>query len=101
MDFLLQKQGGTGQLLPNGTPGEIERSARAASLMQWWYTSVDPDERLATALKRYLVDWLQSTEGAKAEGVASRAMSSGFIGLVAADMIQPWSTFVQPRHAPP
>jgi hypothetical protein len=97
--FLLQKQGPTGQLLPGGTPGEIERSPRSASLMQWWYMAVDPtNERLAMALKKYLVDWLQSEEGAKAEGVASRAMSSGFIGLVAADLIQPWSTFVQPRY---
>ena len=47
---------------------------------------------------KYLVDWLQSSEGAAKEGVASKALPSGFIGLVAADMIQPWATFVKGQY---
>ena len=45
-----------------------------------------------------MVDWLQSPEGAAAEGVADISLSSAFIGLVAADLIQPWSTFVHTGH---
>lgn len=105
IDFLLTKQGASGALLPDGTEGEIDRSARAASLLQWWAMNVDPtNATITTALSRYLVDWLQSDEGAAKEGVASRALSSGFIGLVAADLIQPWATFVRAggpsAHAP-
>jgi hypothetical protein len=96
--FLLAKQGPSGALLPNGTSGEIYRSARAASLMQWWYMNVEPSsEKVASAISRYVVDWLQSEEGSATEGVASRALPSGFIGLVAADLIQPWATFVKGR----
>ena len=62
-------QGESGALLPNGTTGEIRRSARAASLLQvrsdrrtrstwpdaharqWWHSAVDPrDDRVANAL---------------------------------------------------
>ena len=94
--FLLAKQGATGALLPDGTRGEIDRSARATTLLQWWYMNVEPsNERLAHAVSRYVVSWLQSEEGAAKEGVAARALSSGFIGLVAADLIQPWATFVR------
>lgn len=94
IEYLLSKQGRSGALLPNGSTGEIRRSARAASLMQWWYSVVDPrDERVARALGHYLVDWLQSDAGAKTEGVAEMALSSGFIGLAVADLIKPWCTF--------
>lgn len=96
INFLLSKQGPSGALLPNGTSGEIYRSARATSLMQWWYMNVEPsNEKLAQAISRYVVDWLQSDEGAAKEGVASKALPSGFIGLVVADLIQPWATFVK------
>ena len=96
IDFLLMKQGPSGALLPNGTAGEIYRSARATSLMQWWFMNIEPsNEKLARAISRYVVDWLQSAEGAAKEGVAARALPSGFIGLVAADLIQPWATFVE------
>ena len=93
-------QGPSGALLTNSTSGEIYRSARAASLLQWWYSAVDPsDERVADAVSKYVVSWLQSAAGAATEGVASHALSSGFIGLVAADLMQPWATFVRPSAA--
>ena len=96
ISFLLAKQGASGALLPDGTSGEIDRSARAASLMQWWYMNVEPsNEKLASAISSYLVGWLQSDAGAAKEGVANRSLSSGFIGLVCADLIQPWATFVR------
>lgn len=100
VEFLLREQGPSGALLTNSTAGEIYRSARAASLLQWWYSAVDPsDERVADAVSKYVVSWLQSAAGAATEGVASHALSSGFIGLVAADLMQPWATFVRPPSA--
>jgi hypothetical protein len=97
IEYLLRMQGANGALLPNGSTGEIRRSARAVSLLHWWYSSVDPtDERVARAVSKYTVDWLQSDEGAKAEGVAEMSLSSGFIGLAVADLIKPWSTFTKP-----
>ena len=37
-----------------GTQGEIQRSARAASLLQLWLTAVDPtDATVAAALDKY------------------------------------------------
>ena len=66
--------------------------------MQWWYMNVEPSNEKLAQGSRYVVDWLQSDEGAAKEGVMSKALFSGFIGLVVADLIQPWATFVK---APP
>lgn len=94
--YLLAKQGADGALLPDGTPGEVQRSPRAISLLQWWYRHVHADIRVANALERY-VGWLQTPSGAKASGLNTLALSTGFIGLALADLIEPWVTFAAPQ----
>ena len=106
VDYILRKQaeGKSGALLPKGTQGEILRSARAASLLHWWYVAVDPtDERLPKALEAYLVTWLGSAAGATVEGLNSYALSTGFIGLTIADLVEPtaWASFAKWRPAAP
>ena len=102
VQYILRSQanGTSGALLPQGTQGEIQRSSRAASLLQLWLTAVDPtDATVAAALDKYLVKWLGSEAGFKAEGLNNYALSTGFVGLVLADMIAPseWVTFVRWR----
>lgn len=92
VEYVLAQQAPSGALLPNGTSGEVQRSPRAASLLQWWLLNGSPDARVADALERY-VGWLSTDEGAKASGLNALALSTGFIGLALADLIEPWVTF--------
>eukprot|EP00937_MAST-01D_sp_MAST-1D-sp2_P006044 g6044.t1 len=104
VEYLLAKAASntSGALLPAATgvtQGEVLRSARAASLLQWWYAAAAPaerDARIPRALEAYLVRWLGSAAGAAEEGVCRYATSTGFVGLVLADMIGEgsWPTFV-------
>jgi len=105
IEYILGRQdASSGALLPgNATSsaalrGEIQRSARAASLLQWWHQAVDPaDERLPAAVDKY-IRWLGTEAGAANEGLNSWALPTGFIGLVIADLVDPsWPTFTSWR----
>jgi hypothetical protein len=106
IEYMLAKQAAdpSGALLPMGpkfpdvTTGEVYRSPRAASLLQFWHQQIKPDARIPDALDKYFTSWLGSDAGKRAEGFCSWAISTGFIALAAADLIQPWSTFAA---APP
>ena len=109
------------ELGPGGfTPsGDAQRSPRAVSLLQWYQARVapagSPDPVVAKAIGKYISFLLNPTK-MKAFGVAPKDMPhcgcgcngacppgrgdflpamlvSGFVGLAAADLIQPWSTF--------
>ena len=106
IEYVLGRQdASSGALLPgnatNSTErGEIQRSARAASLLQWWHQAVDPaDERPPEAITKY-VSWLRTEAGAANEGLNNWALPTGFIGLMVADLVEPsWPTFTSWRPA--
>jgi len=109
IEYVLGRQdASSGALLPGNSTnnstlrGEIQRSARAASLLQWWHQAVDPtDERLSAAITNY-ISWLGTETGAANEGLNSWALPTGFIGLMVADLVEPsWPTFTSWRPANP
>ena len=93
---------------PGGfTPSaDARRSPRAVSLLQWYQAKVmppgSPDPVVAKAIDKYVAFLLNPTK-MKEFGVMSKDITSpdalsgmlvsGFVGLAAADLIQPWSTF--------
>jgi hypothetical protein len=94
--YLLDKQGESGILIVNGTQGEQQRSPRALSLWQWYLQNVkdeDPKflDRIQSGTNKYIQFIYNNFDK---YGLNQYALVSGFVGLVLADMIDPWVTFV-------
>ena len=68
VELVLATQAASGELLPGGTSGEVQRSPRAASLLQWWFANGRADPRVADALHRY-VSWLGTAVGEARSGL--------------------------------
>ena len=93
VDFLLRFQQDTGDLVgSNASMGERQRSPRAISLLQWHF-SHSPNKSVSEAIGKFF-DYLYSEAGSDSYGLNQYALSTGFIGLAAADLIEPWITFV-------
>ena len=71
--------------------GDGERSPRVVSLLQWHY-SIYPSAKTAAAIDRF-VAYLLEPANSKAFGVRKGILQSGFVGLVFADLLEPWITF--------
>eukprot|EP00945_MAST-04E_sp_MAST-4E-sp1_P008588 g8588.t1 len=98
VSFVLDHQAPDGILIINGTQGEQQRSPRAISLLQWYLENVSDDkafeERIKVAIGKYF-HYLQEHGGKTGSyGINQYALVTGFVGLVAADLLQPWCTFV-------
>jgi hypothetical protein len=79
------------------------RSPRAVSLLQWYVMHVEADPAVSAAIAKF-VKFLLDPAKMKAFGVCgpdtdsktaneASALVTGFVGLAAADLIKPWSTF--------
>ena len=75
--------------------GDGERSPRIVSLLQW-HGSIFPSAQGTLAIQRF-VQYLLKPVNSKAFGVREGILQSGFVGLVMADLLQPWSTFSHPK----
>lgn len=79
------------------------RSPRAVSLLQWYVQHVEADAAVEAAIAKF-VKFLLDPAKMKSFGVCgadtgsasaneAHALVTGFVGLAAADLIMPWSTF--------
>jgi hypothetical protein len=71
--------------------GDGERSPRVVSLLQWHYSHY-PSAKTADAINRF-VAYLLKPSNSEAFGVRLGILQSGFVGLVFADLLDPWITF--------
>jgi hypothetical protein len=90
MEWLLETQSPDGSWgRPQST--DQQRSPGVVMLMAWYYRAVDPDPRIARAVEKYC-RFLLRPENSEAYGVKQLVRTSGFVGLVVADLIQPGAT---------
>ena len=71
--------------------GDGERSPRAVSLLQW-HNTLYPNPKSTAAIGRF-VHYLLEPKNSAAFGVRKGILQSGFVGLVFADLLQPWISF--------
>jgi len=81
----------------DGTWGEArsadqQRSPGVVTLLAWYYRTVEADPRIAAAAQRYC-RFLLNPDNSKQYGVKSLVRTTGFVGLVVADLIEPLVTF--------
>jgi hypothetical protein len=91
IEWLIKTQNPDGTWGKLGTP-QIERSPNVVTLMAWYYRAVDPDERIAQAVRKYC-EFLLEPKNSKKYGIKHLVRVSGFVGMVVADLIQPGATF--------
>ena len=73
-----------------------ERSPRVVSLLQWHHT-VFPRPDKAAAIAKF-VGYLLEPSNSEAYGMRDGILQTGFVGLVFADLIQPYVTFSPPAE---
>lgn len=82
---------------PDGSWGKMrspdqQRSPRAVSLLTWYYRTVEPDPKVAEAVRRYC-RFLLDPSNSKAYGIKELVRTTGFVGLTVAEIISQGSTF--------
>ena len=91
IDWLLRTQN------RDGSWGELrsqdqQRSPGVVTLLAWYYRSGNPDPRIAKAVRQYC-RFLLNPENSRAYGVKELVRTTGFVGLVIADLLKPGVTF--------
>lgn len=91
IDWFLAKQNA------DGTWGTLrsqdqQRSPRAVTLLTWYYRQVQRDPRIADAVRRYC-RYLLDPANSRAYGVKELVRTTGFVGLVVAEILVENSTF--------
>lgn len=81
----------------DGSWGELrsqdqQRSPGVVTLLAWYYRSGNPDPRIVKAVRQYC-RFLLNPENSKAYGVKELVRTTGFVGLVVADLLKPGVTF--------
>ncbi len=79
-----------------------QRSAGVLSLLNWYYTSVERDERVRNAADKYIA-FLLDPANSQTHGVKELVRTTGFVGLAIAEVLRPGITFrggVAPSAAP-
>jgi hypothetical protein len=72
--------------------GDQRRSPRSVTLLTWAYRRVQADPKIADSVRRYC-QYLLDRKDSAAYGVKELVITSGFVGLTVADMINPGCTF--------
>jgi hypothetical protein len=91
VDWLLQTQN------ENGCWGKMksqdqERSPGCVTLLDWYYRTIEADPRIATAVRKYC-RFLLDPANQEAYGYKRLFRTTGFIGLVLANLLKPNVTF--------
>jgi len=91
VEWLLRTQNGDGSW---GEPRsqDQQRSPGVVTLLAWYYRVVEADPRIASAVQRYC-RFLLDPANSKQYGVKTLVRTTGFVGLVMADLIEPLVTF--------
>jgi hypothetical protein len=81
----------------DGSWGELrsqdqQRSPGVVTLLAWYYRSGNPDPRIVKAVRQYC-RFLLHPENSKAYGVKELVRTTGFVGLVVAELLKPGVTF--------
>jgi hypothetical protein len=81
----------------DGTWGEArsqdqQRSPGVLSLLNWYYTKVERDERVRAAVDKY-VAFLLDPSNSRVHGVKELVRTTGFVGLGVAEVLRPGITF--------
>lgn len=81
---------------PDGTWGKLrsqdqQRSPGVVTLLAWHHRAVRRDDRVQAAIQRY-TRYLLNPENSRAYGIKELVRTSGFVGLVFADLIRPGIT---------
>ena len=69
-----------------------QRSPCVASVLSWYYHTVDADPRVAKAVEKYC-RFLLDPENSKKYGVKELVRTTGFVGLTVAEIVEPGITF--------
>jgi hypothetical protein len=69
-----------------------QRSPGAVALLSWYYRDAEPDPKVAEAVRKYC-RFLLKPENSAQYGVKELTRTTGFVGLVVADIIQPGSVY--------
>jgi hypothetical protein len=82
---------------PDGSWGKLrsadqQRSPRVVTLLSWYYRQVNSDPKVAASVQRYC-RFLLDPANSRAYGVNDLVRTTGFVGLVVADLIAPGSSF--------
>jgi hypothetical protein len=91
VQWLLAAQNADGSWGKLGT-GDQQRSPRVVTLLAWYYRTVQPDPKVAESIRRYC-RFLLEGDNSQAYGVKELNITTGFVGLVVAELLVPGSTF--------
>ena len=69
-----------------------QRSPGAVALLSWYYREAEPDPKVAEAVRKYC-RFLLNPENSSQYGVKQLIRTTGFVGLVVADIIQAGSSY--------
>jgi hypothetical protein len=69
-----------------------QRSPGAVALLTWYYRDAEPDPRVAESVRKYC-RFLLNPENSSKYGVKELIRTTGFVGLVVADILQPGSVY--------
>jgi len=91
VQWLLDKQN------PDGSWGKMrsqdqQRSPCCLNLLNWYYYNVEPDPKIAESIRRYC-RFLLDPEKSKLYGNKEFVITTGFVGLAVAEILEPGSTF--------
>jgi hypothetical protein len=91
IEWLLQTQGADG-LWGQAQSFDQQRSPGVVTFLAWRHHTIDPDPRIAQAVRKY---WqcLLVPANSRRYGVKQLVRTTGFVGLAAAELLEPGVTF--------
>jgi len=91
IEWLLATQGADG-LWGKKQSFDEQRSPGVVTLLAWYGRTIDPDPRIAQAVRKYC-QCLLVPANSQRYGVKQLVRTTGFVGLVVADLLEPGVTF--------
>ena len=91
VEWLLKGQNADGSWGMLRSPDQ-QRSPRVVTLLSWYYRELEQDPRIADAVRKYC-HFLLEPANSKAYGVKELVRTTGFVGLVIADLLKANCTF--------
>jgi len=91
VEWLLANQNDDG-LWGQSQSFDQQRSPGVVTLLAWYYRTIDPDPRIALAVRRYFQCLLEPANSER-YGVRRLVRTTGFVGLAVAELLAPGVTF--------